>query len=1042
LNDMQRFFSRRGAAAAACFLAPLSLHAATPASGTLTDTIRSLSYTFPAEPRANASNQIEGTDPAYVCSPTDVPYACDTFTVTVTLPAGYMASHPNDIVLFQPTTTSAASDIDSQLEDEDGTVLTVTRDNPPTQPAILFRPEDGTHVYLIQIVPGTPHEGGSATVDLVEGPPPPPDTPPLARFQALATPPALGNDAGEPSIGYNPATKRGLFQTGLETLRYTLPENRSDDPLNPDGLPEACDALFEDVTSAFTGTVTLDPIGFVDPIGGRGYAGQLGPKQHTMTYTDDDGDTWSNSVGNFPAAAGVDHQTIGWGPYVPGGAAGPLTDYPNAVYYCSQDVAYANCSRSDDGGATFLPPVPAYTTADCGGLHGHIRAAPDGTVYLPNKSCNAAPAPAQQAVAVSEDNGATWQVRRVPDSTAGNTDPQMALASDGTGYFCYVNSLGSPSVAVTHDRGLTWSPSFNLGNLANIRNAVFAQAIAGDPDRAACGFIATETAGNPDAEDFEGIWYAYIAMTYDGGENWSMTNVTPGDPVQGYGGICTSGTTCGANRNLLDFNEMTLDELGRPILGFADGCIGPCVADPTSIARSAKGAIARVAGGKSLYEKLGDLVLDLPEPYRPQAACLAGTRDADGSALAWRSPVDNGASAITGYTLYRATTLDAIRASTTPLVQLTPKNKYNDTTADPNEPEYFYKIVAKNAVGASVSSNIIKVVLDTSIVPESRCIVPGLTVLTDAEGDSTGGVQSQDLRSVSVAQPLNTAGTPKLFFTIKTTNLNTLTAGSAYYVSFNSPDNIVRGVRMEVTNPSAPTFFTYVARSNATGTITDGRFVDTKAPADPASTYNPTTGVITIIALPSALGLNLPGEKLTGFNSGVTQTTDIGGIGSGATNVQDEMPNGLGRIGEFELKANTFCEINTPPQAALLADVQTGAPPLTVHFDASGSSDADAQDTIVEYVFDFGDGTEVITQALPAVTHVYDQIGAYNARVRVKDSRGLNSTTFAAKVIQVTDLAGGTLGAAGNNRLGGALAPLSVLGLGLLALLRRRRFKG
>ena len=25
------------------------------------------------------------------------------------------------------------------------------------------------------------------------------------------------------------------------------------------------------------------------------------------------------------------------------------------------------------------------------------------------------------------------------------------------------------------------------------------------------------------------------------------------DPVQGWGGICTAGTTCGSNRNLLDY---------------------------------------------------------------------------------------------------------------------------------------------------------------------------------------------------------------------------------------------------------------------------------------------------------------------------------------------------------------------------------------------------------------------------------------------------------------------------------------------------------
>ena len=53
----------------------------------------------------------------------------------------------------------------------------------------------------------------------------------------------------------------------------------------------------------------------------------------------------------------------------------------------SQDIADANCAASRDGGTTFGPAVPMYSLLDCGGLHGHIKVAPDGTVYVPNSSC-------------------------------------------------------------------------------------------------------------------------------------------------------------------------------------------------------------------------------------------------------------------------------------------------------------------------------------------------------------------------------------------------------------------------------------------------------------------------------------------------------------------------------------------------------------------------------------------------------------------------------------------------------------------------------
>src|SRR5207244_6639348 len=67
------------------------------------------------------------------------------------------------------------------------------------------------------------------------------------------------------------------------------------------------------------------------------------------------------------------------------------SDLPHGIYYCSQDVVTAFCSRSDDGGVTFGPGIPIYTFAQvngvdvpiapgtCGGLHGHVRVSPDGT---------------------------------------------------------------------------------------------------------------------------------------------------------------------------------------------------------------------------------------------------------------------------------------------------------------------------------------------------------------------------------------------------------------------------------------------------------------------------------------------------------------------------------------------------------------------------------------------------------------------------------------------------------------------------------------
>jgi len=52
----------------------------------------------------------------------------------------------------------------------------------------------------------------------------------------------------------------------------------------------------------------------------------------------------------------------------------------------------------------------------------------------------------------------------------------------------------------------------------------------------------------------------------------------------------------------------------------------------------------------------------------------------------------------------------------------------------------------------------------------------------------------------------------------------------------------------------------------------------------------------------------------------------------------------------------------------------------------SGSSDADAGDSVVSYTFDFGDGSSPVTQSSPTIQHTYTSNGDYNATLKVADS--------------------------------------------------------
>ena len=79
---------------------------------------------------------------------------------------------------------------------------------------------------------------------------------------------------------------------------------------------------------------------------------------------------------------------------------------------------------------------------------------------------------------------------------------------------------------------------------------------------------------------------------------------------------------------------------------------------------------------------------------------------------------------------------------------------------------------------------------------------------------------------------------------------------------------------------------------------------------------------------------------------------------------------------------------NQNPTAVLQATPTTGIAPLTVSFNASQSFDPDTGDSIVMYTFNFGDGSPVVQQSSPTITHVYQAFGSFVASLTVTDSHG------------------------------------------------------
>lgn len=82
---------------------------------------------------------------------------------------------------------------------------------------------------------------------------------------------------------------------------------------------------------------------------------------------------------------------------------------------------------------------------------------------------------------------------------------------------------------------------------------------------------------------------------------------------------------------------------------------------------------------------------------------------------------------------------------------------------------------------------------------------------------------------------------------------------------------------------------------------------------------------------------------------------------------------------------------NQPPKPVI--GIAEGSPygtaPLAITFDISGSSDADGE--IVSFTFDFGDGTDPISQGADLsqpIEHTYEHVGQYLASLTVVDNTG------------------------------------------------------
>lgn len=201
----------------------------------------------------------------------------------------------------------------------------------------------------------------------------------------------------------------------------------------------------------------------VDPTTSRlWYATPAAPCGATVSWSDDDGETWglNPNIGcpGQGAAALIE------GP-APDGTDQP-EGYPHVVYYCAngadRETSVLFCHKSLDGGRSWrwigstpdsIPPEEGCPPNDLRRTRtGEV--APDGILYFPTYSCD----DDALGIAISDDQGASWTRQEALETEVQDLyPPALGIDTEGNLYIAWRGAGGLPHLTISTDRGESWS---------------------------------------------------------------------------------------------------------------------------------------------------------------------------------------------------------------------------------------------------------------------------------------------------------------------------------------------------------------------------------------------------------------------------------------------------------------------------------------------------------------------------------------------------------------------------------------------------------
>jgi PKD repeat protein len=143
------------------------------------------------------------------------------------------------------------------------------------------------------------------------------------------------------------------------------------------------------------------------------------------------------------------------------------------------------------------------------------------------------------------------------------------------------------------------------------------------------------------------------------------------------------------------------------------------------------------------------------------------------------------------------------------------------------------------------------------------------------------------------------------------------------------------------------------------------------------------------------------GDGIYDFDSGLVATADHTFLTAGTYDTTVRVTDDDGATDTAAISENGSGEITvlTPPLADITATPDSGAAPLLVSFDATGSTDPDGTVDLFEWDLDGNGSFETNTGSTGTVDSTYNNVGAVNIAVRVTDNDGLTDTASVAVTV-------------------------------------------